>query len=177
MPTPPLTPPVGVEVLATPGGIVLRRRWYNRMLIIPLIFAAGWDVFAVFFYRLILSLGPVPAVAMVFPVAGLVLAVAVTYAMCAALVNRTEITISAGSVRVAVEPLLWPGNKMVASTQIREVLVKLRYVGRGGRTYRVLYVDPQHQERGLLARAATQDWARFVAASVCRRFRLPSGVD
>ena len=172
-PVPPPTPPFGVEVLPAPGGTVLRRKWFSRWVFVPIFFAAGWDIFAFFFYCLIVSLGPVPGVAMVFPLVGLAVAVVVTYAVLAAVWNRTEITVTTQSVRVDVGPLPWPGNKTVAAAQIREVKVVSRYVGKGGSIHRVLYLDAQCHEHPLLNRAITLDWAEFVATAIRRQLRLP----
>ena len=175
-PVPSPVPPVGVEVLPVPSGTLLRRRWYRRWVLVPIFFALGWDVYAAFFYRLIVGLGPVPAVALFFPVAGLCLAVLGTYAALAAVLNRTEITVSAQGVKVDIGPLPWLGNKAVPATQIRAVEVRLRFVNRGVRSYRVLYLDPQRRERSLLRRPITREWAEFVATTIRQHFRLPPPV-
>ena len=170
---PPPTPPAGVDVVPAPDGTVLRRKWFGRWRFVPLCFAVAWDIYACVFYRLIVGLGPVPLVAMFFPVAGLVLAVIATYAAFAAVWNRTEITVSTLAVKVDIGPLPWPGNKTIPAAQIRGVKVVSRYAGRGGWTHRVLYLDAQSQKRTLLNRAATLAWAELVAATLRWHLRLP----
>ena len=110
---------------------------------------------------------------MFFPVAGLVLAVVATYAALAAVWNATEITVSSHDVKVDIGPLPWPGNRVVPAAQIREVKVVSSYAGRGGWIRRVRYLDAQRRECPLLNRAATLEWANFVAATVRWHLRLP----
>ena len=171
--TPPPSPPAGVDVLSASDGTLLRRKWFGRWRFLPLCFAAAWDLYAFFFYRLIVGLGPVPAVAMFLPVAGAVLAVIATYAAFAAVWNRTEITISTQGIKVHIGPLPWPGNKIIPAARIGGVKVVSRYAGRGGWIRRVLYLDAQRRERPLLKQAATLEWATFVAATVRWHLHLP----
>ena len=89
-------------------------RWFTPGLYVSILFCLFWDAFMVMWYSIAISeiLGGQPAAwAMAaFGLLHLALGVSITYSTIAGFVNRTEVNLSGGTLKVWHGPMRWGGN-------------------------------------------------------------------
>jgi hypothetical protein len=166
MSTPTPTIPEGLDLLSAANGLVIRKVWLTWKIAPLALFAIVWDGFLFFWYHQVLSQPHPPLVAVLFPIGHIAVGIGITYYVIASLVNKTDIIISSSSVRVAIGPAPWIGNKEVSVDEITEVVVRERSGNRGGKSYTVMYADHARKERKLAASFPESDQAEFVAQTI-----------
>ncbi len=175
-PSPLATIPEGLDLLDIPDGVTIRRRWFSWLVIPLALFAVVWDSFLVFWYFAAFHMANSPLIMKIFPLGHVAVGVGITYSVFTTLLNKTDVVITPGTVRVATGPLPWVGNKELSRGDLSEVLVRTRSTGRGGITYKVMYADQGRKERPLLGGIQQADQAEFYAATIRQRLglRLPA---
>jgi len=159
--------PEGLELIPTRDGAIIRKACYNR----KNIFFGFWilliDAMTALAYSNLISksdhtLLRFPPV-MVINAMGLLCG---NYLAAASICNKTDVIVSAESVRVNRGPLLCPGNKVVKNSDIRNVMVREQRKSRGASFYRVMYVDSSNHEQILLNLIKRNEEAEFIAQTI-----------
>lgn len=158
--------PQGLELLSTSHGIIIRKIWRSWKILPLAIFAAIWDSFLFFWYSQVITSHHAPLMAILFPIGHVAVGVGLTYYVVIAWINKTDVVVSASSVRVSSGPAPWVGNREVPTDQITDVVVRVRQGNRGRRTYEIMYVDPSRREKKLVSWLSEADQAEYIAATI-----------
>lgn len=103
-------------------GLALTYRWFTPVHLFMLFFCVAWDGFLFFWYSMALSRHPVVTDPLVwFPLLHVAVGVGLTYSTLAGFVNRTSVVVGGGELSVRHGPLPWPGNRTVATPDIRQL--------------------------------------------------------
>lgn len=166
------TIPEGLNLIPAADGFVIRRVWLTWKVLPLALFAAFWDSFLFFWYSNALSAPHPPLMMVLFPLVHVAVGVGLTYFVLASLLNRTDVTVLPGKVRVHTGPAPWAGNKEVGAQEITALIVRERTGNKGSRTFNVMYVDPARKERKLVSSLAESDQAEFIAQVARQVLRL-----
>jgi hypothetical protein len=96
-------------------GLTLRItwRWFHPLVFFLLPFAIAWNAFLVGWYGMATQMPGMPDpmrwIFLVFPLAHVAVGVGLAYAVAAMLVNRSQVLVDRGQLRVSHGPLPWPG--------------------------------------------------------------------
>ncbi len=124
--------PNGVTVKENQQGLRIVRRWFSLKYIPLAFFCVAWDSFLIFWYGAVFS-GNSPWIMAVFPIAHLVVGIGLTYSVLAGFLNRTVLEVTPKEFSVRHEPLLWPGEKTLITSDITQLFTKEK-VSRGEHT-------------------------------------------
>lgn len=102
--------PEGITEARDGGETVLSWRWYSPLVLFLIPFSFAWDSFLVVWYSMALGTGA-PWLFVLFPIAHVAAGIGITWFTLALLLNRTEVRIGHGTVRVHHGPLYWPGGR------------------------------------------------------------------
>lgn len=119
------------------SGYKLRlvRRWFSPAIFILLIFCFLWDGFLVFWYSMAFKEGA-PLIMKVFPILHVLIGVGLTYGVVCGFVNRTEVEVEGGELRVRHGPLPVPGNRRLAADDLQQLYTRERLRrNRNGHSY------------------------------------------
>lgn len=169
------TIPEGLDLIPGPDGVTIRRVWLTWKIAPLALFAVVWDSFLLFWYSQLLSRPDPPLIAIVFPIGHIAVGLGITYYVLASLVNKTDVVILPGSVRVVTGPAPWIGNKEVRAEEMTAVIVRERSSDRTRRkTFNVMYADRTRKERKLVTWLSESDQAEFIAHVVRQALRVSS---
>ncbi len=114
--------PKGIEVNQFGGSLEITRRWFGFIFIFLVFFCIFWDGFMIVWHAIALSNR-----AWFMSVFGLIhtaVGVGLTYFTIAGFVNRTVIRAGQGIIEIRHGPLPWPGNKTLASHDVKQLYCK-----------------------------------------------------
>ena len=106
---------------------VIRRRWFRPVYLFLLFFCIAWDSFLFFWYSMALfgpNMGGVDVLFMVFPIAHVAVGVGLTYFVIAGFLNKTYLGVTPEALFIRHRPVPWPGNRNLASADVKEVFVE-----------------------------------------------------
>src|SRR5437660_1656331 len=97
--------PEGLDLLAAPQGVIIRRRWFSWEVIPLLIFAIVWDSILFFIYSHAFSGKNTSWIVILFPLGHVAVGVWITYYVLCSFLNVTDVILSPDAVRVSTHPL------------------------------------------------------------------------
>ncbi len=112
----------------TPGGLVIKRRWFGWQYMFLLVFALFWDGFLFMWIGMTLAVG-LRSFAL-FSVLHVLVGIGISYTAIAGLMNTTTIHVGYDGVQVRHGPLPWRGNTQFAASDVRQIFCRERVVRR-----------------------------------------------
>jgi hypothetical protein len=91
--------------------LLIVKRWFTPSVFFLVFFCLFWDGFLVFWYAMAIKNGI--WLMMLFPILHLAAGVTITYSTLATLFNSTKILLDGASLRIAIGPLPWRGNRVL----------------------------------------------------------------
>jgi hypothetical protein len=160
--------PANVMVNHTGTGLELAYRWYTSKFIFLAVFCLFWDGFLVFWYSMALG-GEMEMMAILFPLLHVAVGLGLTYYTLAGFLNKTLVTVNPGEITIQHLPLPWFGNKVVQSTQLKQLYTEeiVRH-GKNGTTitYRLNTVTHDEKKVKLVSGIDSKDTALFLEQGV-----------
>jgi hypothetical protein len=116
--------------------VVLERKWFTPATLGLAVFCVLWDSFIVFWYAMAFhGGGGGNPISLLFPIVHVGAGVALTYTALCGFVNRTRISVENGMLTVRHGPLPWPGNRTIATSDVRQLFCAERVGNKGSRSY------------------------------------------
>ena len=158
------------------NGSRIIQRWYSAKYIFMAFFCVVWDSFLCFWYSMVLGgmglsgiggggIGGPPLIFALFPVLHVGVGVYLTYSTLAGFLNRTTVELTHDTLATYFDPLPWPGEKKIPSSEIKQLYCKeVRKTGKHGSvsyTYNLYAVTQDDRQVQLLSGLDTPDLARY----------------
>lgn len=148
------------------GSLFIEWRWLRLVTFFLLAFAIAWDSFLLFWFGAALSMDGAPWILVVFPIAHVAAGIFITYLAITGLVNRTQVSISDGVLRVRHGPLPWPGNRDLPVASLDQIYCKelVTHTQKGGtrRTIELHALTQDGRRVRLLRRLEELDQGLFI---------------
>jgi ribosomal protein S27AE len=155
--------PASVKVANDGESLSISQRWYSWKYLSALFFCIFWDGFLVIWYVIAFS-SNAPLPFKLFPLVHVTVGVVVTYTTIAGLVNRTTVELTRDELSVWYEPLLWPGEKKLKTSQIRQLFCK-EVVSRSRNSTSISYdlyaIDQDERQVKFATKLESRDVALF----------------
>jgi hypothetical protein len=171
--TPIVPMPQDIEVLSEGGTTVLRKRWWSWAVLFLVFFCVFWNGFMVVWFGTALKQGRWEMAA--FGTLHALIGIGLAYFVLASFVNKTDVVISPGEVRVKTHPLPWPGNKSFSPADISQLYTKevLHRTKNGtSHSYQVHVIDRAGREHKLLAGLQSSEQGLFIEKTVEQQLGL-----
>lgn len=152
---------------APKGTLTIVRRWYAQKYVFQAFFSVAWCSFLVLWYSAAGDHGSLTM--LLFPIAHVAVGIWLVYSTLAGFLNRTTIVVSEGSMSVAHAPIPWSGNRVIASTALRQLYCEdVITRGKNGpnHTFSLNAVIDGGRKLTLLSKLETPDQARFIEQEV-----------
>ncbi len=161
---PPVPLPQRMELLATPHGIEITRRWFSYAVLFLVPFCLIWDGFLIVWYATAFATGA-PLMAKVFPLIHVAVGAGLTYWTLACFINKTHIRVERGEVVITHGPLPWFGYRRVPGVMIDQIYGKSHVThGKNGPStdYQLWLVNTTGRHEKLHANSLTTDQVLYL---------------
>lgn len=159
------------------NGSRIIQRWFSAKYIFMAFFCVVWDGFLCVWYSIVLGgmglsgidgggMGGPPMIFALFPLVHVAVGAYVTYTTIAGFVNRTTVELTHDTLSIYFDPLPWPGEKKIPSSQIKQIYCKEnRKTGRHGAVtfiYTLFAVTNEDRQVQILDGLETPEMARYI---------------
>ncbi|MCC7373730.1 MAG: hypothetical protein IT581_03670 [Verrucomicrobiales bacterium] len=163
--------PPALQVVETPEGFEIRRRWFTPAVLFLVFFCVIWDGFLVFWYGIALTTRA-PLIMSLFPLLHVAVGVGLTYSTLATLFNTTRVSLNWKALSIAHSPIPWPGHRSIPREEIgqlycRRVVSQNRNQG-GTSRYEVWMSDTNGKSRKILGAGLDEQQALFLEQKIER---------
>lgn len=117
--------PRSVSIEQVKDELRLKWRWFRPQYIPLAFFCIAWDAFLIFWYGMAFGTGA-PWIFIVFPIAHLAVGVGLTYTTLTGFFNTTTVRLSGSTFTVQHDPLPWPGEVKVPTSQLRQFFCRVK---------------------------------------------------
>jgi hypothetical protein len=176
-PPPPMDMPLpdGLTMSESGGRLRLVRRWFQAILLFPLLFCIFWDTTLVYMYVTAATAPEVDPMAFLFPLVHVAAGLGLTYVTLAGLLNRTIIEAGATHLVIRHTPVPWPGNRKVRAGELQQLFCEEQVMNRSV-TYRLNAVLGDGRKLTLVKSLPEANQALFLERALERHLGIPDRV-
>lgn len=172
--------PAGLQIEERGTGLHIWWRWFHPMLIFLGFFCLAWNAFLLVWYGIAVGIGgmapwPVRVLMFVFPLAHVAVGVGLSYFTLAGLLNRTRITVEAGTLSVRHGPIPWKQPPTLFVDDVEDFYVTRggeQSDGKSGAGYGLHAIDRDGGRVDLIRRLTDGEIALCVAERLRRQLKL-----
>lgn len=165
--------PATVRTEQDENGSRIIQRWYSAKYIFMAFFCVIWDSFLCFWYSAVFGgmgfgAGGINGPGLIFalfPMLHVAVGLYLTYSTLAGFLNRTTVELTHDTLATYYDPLPWPGEKKIPTSDIKQLYCKeVRKTGKHGSvtyTYNLFAVTQDDRQVQLLSGLDSPDLARY----------------